>query len=859
MSTIVTKGDGIFNVLKNIKNIEVEYKINSSNKFEIILYLLKEFKKNPKIKMDLVQLSNVIYSSPDKKSYRFNKNYSTKEKYYDYKELVLNADIENINGVKLSVNVEEPIKTLPKTLSKTQYIVRIKNRLSFEVGNWNFDFTILLELKSGEFNEDLINYHYKILFDKYKSKNRDEIIDLFVNSLAEANSNSLYRIEFEIEYRDKNISENIFDELGFIHDLAFYNIEIISYFNESLIISKLNNILGGNNRKRTIKEMLPSAKTLTRPIYNSIFPPIGYYLSRKADGDRCLFFITKQDNFYIYVDRIININNSIDDDYDIKTIIEGELVGKDILFYDIIMNNGTNVTNLSFKDRLVELAKCVDQIIKIEGYKFSIKPAYMFTEDIKDTVNMYLKTKFPYTDDGAILTSPGEDYFNTENYKIKESNTIDFVIKKLDKRFYGSLNLRGKNIYMLFAGSNEKTIEKLGIKPFDFIEQLFGVKQFTFQRPIQFVTPDYPKSYVWDVPDNIEVQFEKFATDYPNKNLIVELKRDFAAKEWKLVRIRYDRLNEQNYYGNNFVNVALINWMIDQNPIKIEDLHLSVLTYFNKGKDDRYYSQTTCMSMIKNEILRNAYDNIADKKEIVAFDMAAGKGQDLGRYIKLGIGQLLVSDIDYTALNELLTRYYNLVHNKKENLNMKIGVIKQDFTENHSAIIDKITNVWESTNFNLIVCNLAIHYFIKDLDELRNVIMLVKKLLVKGGTFVFTTFDGKNVFDATSVGDEWVANEGDFVKYHIKRLFKSKIFSEFYQQIELKLPFTVDEYYKENLVNLDLVIDQFNQYGFKLIERNSFSKYLPHIKNNFGELHRRLSPDDIKFISLYSYVILTVE
>ena len=133
--------------------------------------------------------------------------------------------------------------------------------------------------------------------------------------------------------------------------------------------------------------------------------------------------------------------------------------------------------------------------------------------------------------------------------------------------------------------------------------------------------------------------------------------------------------------------------------------------------------------------------------------------------------------------------------------------------------------------------------------------MLVSQLLKPGGKFFFTAFDGKRVFKLLEDKKEWVSRSGDSIRYSIRKKYKSDTFQPHGQKIELLLPFSGGEYYEENLIDFDNVIGEFKRAGFMLVRKGGFSTFASDVKRR-SNIYSRMTEDDIKFSSLYGYVIL---
>jgi uncharacterized UPF0146 family protein len=299
--------------------------------------------------------------------------------------------------------------------------------------------------------------------------------------------------------------------------------------------------------------------------------------------------------------------------------------------------------------------------------------------------------------------------------------------------------------------------------------------------------------------------------------------------------------------------------MVINDPLLISDMHLSVVNYFKTGKDDMYAAQTNAVSFIKYKLFEMIFEGKSGSDVV---DLAVGKGQDLNKYTKNKVSRLLGIDVDRIALNELLTRYYDLLNNRNSNINMNVSIMRQDLTEPAVAIFERIKSLWSVNGEfkfpNIIICNLAIHYFIKNIGELANLSTLLKSLVPAGGLFMYTTFNGRAIYDllSSNPNGEWLVQHLGAVKYRIVKKYQSSQFHEFGLTIQAKLPFSGEEMYEENLVDIELVNHILGDIGFEVVKSGSFADFFPILKSENPLVGAKLSDDDKKFISLYHYNIL---
>jgi len=156
-----------------------------------------------------------------------------------------------------------------------------------------------------------------------------------------------------------------------------------------------------------------------------------------------------------------------------------------------------------------------------------------------------------------------------------------------------------------------------------------------------------------------------------------------------------------------------------------------------------------------------------------------------------------------------------------------------------------------NVGFNAIVCNFALHYFVGDEMHIRNIAKFITTLLAKQGRFIFTTFDGRRVFDLLEEHNgryDIKENNDDTkdsgaVKMSIVRKYKKGKFTGVDQLIEVLLPMSND-YMEEYLVDLDQIEKVFRKHKLLKEMQMNFREFL-------GDNSMGLTDADIEVISLY--------
>ncbi len=329
---------------------------------------------------------------------------------------------------------------------------------------------------------------------------------------------------------------------------------------------------------------------------------------------------------------------------------------------------------------------------------------------------------------------------------------------------------------------------------------------------------------------------------------------------WELQHIRADRKIEiarGNYFGND-LRFADQTWMNYKDPLVIEKIDLNV--YFREHDNPLQKATRNFHSYVKAQI----FNKFAGTGR--AMDLASGKGQDLVRYSTFKFENVIFLEIDNVALLELTKRKYGLA--KTAPINIKTHQI--DLNENYKHNIDRLVDIGvDAKSMDIIICNFAFHYFIKNKASTTNIARFVDHYLKPGGRFIITAFDASDVIRLLNANDgEWTiyvdaaGNEipskklGSSIKHSIKRQYTTSIVEPVGQQIEVLLPFSKTDYYKEYLTNIKFIEIEFGKLGFKLEIDQSFGEFLDAFKVDNAAGYNNMTDNDKILSGLYHYYCL---
>jgi hypothetical protein len=585
-----------------------------------------------------------------------------------------------------------------------------------------------------------------------------------------------------------------------------------------------------------------------------------YYMTDKIDGKRTILYLTN-DQSYAVSDKLNKIDITTND----TCILDTEFYDDKYYIFDVMVYEGENLINLPFEQRMKYFTKFNSDIIKT-------KPFIKLNKNYKQQIREFKNGKKPYNVDGIIFT-PADGLYNTMKvykYKPPDHLTIDFLIKKcppellIQEPYNANKN---KTLYLLFCGIAKKVFFKLRMRYMRYYHKMFpniDTKNLPHYFPIQFEPSSLKYAYLfWSDDSNLNNEVGEFLYDTENK-------------EWKLKKLRLDRKIEigRGYYGNNY-KICEFNWMAYSDPLIIEtsednkDSELSSDITSSDTTSSDVLSTSEESITTKNNIYFQEHDNVLQKasrnynsfvkSQIFSkfkntdwvMDLASGKGQDLFRYSTFNMKNVIFLEIDKTALEELITRKHNFAMSDKYRNSMNILIQNVDLLEPYKNTIAAINNVYTLQNIDLIMCNFAFHYFVKDKESIENICKLINYYLKKNGRLVFTSFDGQKIVDLLKQNNgEWIIYDNDQIKYGIKKMYNGDKLLDAGQKIGVKLPFSSSKFYGEYLININVIEKELSKFDIILDASESFSKYMNDYKGYMDN-------NDKIYVDLYHYYIFT--
>lgn len=813
-----------YNALSDSPELEIRYQNVSRELFTSLVEALPGSKA-------VEQSINVIHEVDRYNSIRREKYFTGNKSFDKYIKKKTVGFVRIDKGTKkISLSREIPMK--PQKLNNAKHM-RFKSRLSATVDDWRVDMTIVKE--TDPVNTAII-----------KTLRRDMFNDPHPNKfLQEGPMDLADKYEVEIEY----IGDSALTP-GDVEDIIN---KIESYINPDLgdkqeYKEKLHNVakylfkepyLSNFRRKWGFKKLGNAPIELTKKTYlNEVLPNItNYYVTDKADGDRCVVYINDEpgdEHSYILTARkVIPIDNTHP-----LTIIDAELVKDNIYIFDVMYFKGEKLYKKPFEERL----KYFEDAAKLLT-RGDVKPMERISEKLGEIKKMFTRKTRSYPIDGLMFTPTMGRYDSMKVYKWKpvDKLSVDFLIIKPPSRVIGIkpfLNKPKHDLYFLFCGIRVEYFRSLRMEKAPGYNEVIKNSGDRYM-PIQFAPSDNPYAYIYYHPTSSAIQ----DLHYHIGEFIYEL----DDSKWTLERMRPDKDVDIpfGYYGNDYRTID-DTWQSLRDPMGIDDLvnpDLS-LGYFAKEKAEFYLAVAGFNSFVKSRLMENF------RNANYVIDAAAGRGQDLFRLENIGVKIGFFIDIDKNAIGELNSRKYNLRHG------MKVQTWVADLSKPAKNILEEYKEKYNPPvqGADGFMINFAIHYVAGDISKLRNFIQIIKGMTKVGSRIIITCFDGEVIFDLlknVDIGKSWDIHENTVLKYSLRKLYKSKSFAHG-QKIAVKLPFTGENYYEEPLIDTHLLIDEFAKEGFGYEIFNPFTNYLSQFKIANQKMFAKLTDDDKKYINLYS-------
>ena len=601
----------------------------------------------------------------------------------------------------------------------------------------------------------------------------------------------------EVEAEVKN-PEDIFECCNEIAKLSHYEEFCARY------VEDLGQLI--DRKGSTIKMLLNNPKMLSREIWQKI-NITNYAALDKSDGIRCLLEIG--DQIIELTDINIEVKSNKLNQQKINLIIlDCEKIKDQYYVFDIIFA-GKNLTAKTYAERLqilndITLPKGV-HVKKITQIKTG-----------REIEKIY-KEKYPYDIDGVILNEFSSGNYWSDVYKWKPSKllTVDFMIVPEGEKCYLMTGIRSNKLSQAQIDlplNYKEIIKKHGFPEIGYIPIPFA------ELPCEEIKEKSANE------KNKEKNTSEKIKEKNKENSQLKVGEFIWDEKWRLIKIREDKsqLISKGIFGNDYFTVVSTLREL-KNPLTLEEICKLGGGYFQHEKTQDFRAPIKFNSFVKFIVM----SQLVCSKLVI--DIASGKGQDLFVYHGLGIKKVIFVEKDQRATIELESRtkllgqsqhyiYTEVPHSKLE-----FEIINKSYEE---FSVDK-------PNCSAIVCNLAVHYLLREPEDYDRFAEFCS-----GAEVVILTF-----FDS-EVLKKFLPYKTD--KYYVAEIGKNRI--------TVKHHFA-DEYYEEYLVDTEHLIRKMAKQKFRLIRRDSFDKWLPQFARVNPKLAEQLTADDKRYCGFYQYVV----
>lgn len=764
-------------------------------------------------------------------------------------------------------------------------LVRIKLRMSLVSGDWRYDFSYVRTLDCKQLGN--VNAIRTRIFPS-KTLTPDKFLQHLRSLGAPGVSVSF---ELEVEYVGPGIPTE--SEITQITDKLFKSDSGRSRYHRyiydiaRLVLADQDSVRNVSSafRSGSLKQLTNQPISFNQVDWIKIVSRIDhYYLSDKADGERCFIWIRPEEIVLIARSIIditkIAVSSGLELAAFTNTILDAEVLDlredsfSRAYVFDVLYH-GTKTTQLPMHERDSLLERICAKTGKLIQKKIQVRlssgedPDSNYQIQIK---KLYSRKSRLYEIDGLIFTpdfadtirfNKPEHYFDMVVYKWKppERTTIDFLVMKAPEQLLGVKPYEqrpGFKLCILFCGISASLFRSMGLEHIPKYKEIFaGLTLRHDYFPVHFTSPLDPKAYLYYHPDDFKLD-TAVTVDMLHQHVA-----EFRYTDgWKLEKLRPDKdllIEKGVSYGNDF-RVAVETFSYYSNPFTLDQLvhpeSGGAEQYFVTEKQSVYKAMTKFNLFVKAQLLRQLHDSN------LVVDLASGKGQDLYVYNGFRVKTTIFVEIDKEATVELARRAGKMddmtlyKFNQKPNVNMTVHVINADLKDTKRAY-DAIQEFTKAADG--VVINFALHYLVEDRAGLDNFVSFVHSILRPGGVFIFTAFSGARVFELLRnipTDESWDVHEAGKLKYSIRKLYNAKELADFGQQISVLHPFSDGRYYDEYLLNFDVVLQAFAKLSYVVIQNSSFGDWLDKYKAFDKRLYDNMSPNDKKYSSLYWHVTL---
>lgn len=735
---------------------------------------------------------------------------------------------------------------------------------------------------------------------------------------------SLDTFEIEIEYLNivhNNTIEIFFNVIEIIKKILENTSHLITKHLKDLILCdylqlvnpKFFDTCGSNifehinNRvlKRP-KEYFLSYQPITLEQPNLLMPKLGrisilnnYTVTEKADGERTLLYVDKNNKMYI-IDSRLNVRYTGEKHKYANTLIDCEFVKKSkintfinlLLCFDIYFLNGEDVRSNPLVPTRIDL---ITKFCKENTGTLNIKPkTFHYGDDIfKICKKIYNKDTYDYHIDGLIFT-PQENfvgsYYKNENanantfggtwmnvlkWKPPEENSIDMLISYGNDIFVEHV---GRCVFAKLQVAYKTNSDEL-INPIKVLSNHFFLEKNNYTSKI-FVE-------VYLKLDDKSKYPKTLLNEYIYNNTIVEFTYDQSKPahfSWVPYRVRQDKtelyIRTKNILNtaNSYTTASNV-WRSIQNPVTTDMITgQTTLNEKDVNQNDVYYSRfvsrakilSKSMLIFHNTGIKSKLFGLFKNQNYTLIDVASGKAGDLFKWIENRYKLVVGVDINYdNILNQYDGAYKRLVDVKKMNHNNNIIFLQKDVStpwdETHDIQNDMLNYFYNAlwgniprkeikdisllkfynkmnSGFDVVSCQFAIHYMFRDDESLEVFCDNVDKVLNTNGYFIGTCMDGNKVntlLSGSKNGIKEGVHKGN-VLWMIEKKYETYLPKKTGQKIGVFVE-SINNMFDEYLVDIDLLTEKLEKRKIRKLNNTEMTKL--GIKDSVGNFESWYNED----------------
>lgn len=387
------------------------------------------------------------------------------------------------------------------------------------------------------------------------------------------------------------------------------------------------------------------------------------------------------------------------------------------------------------------------------------------------------------------------------------------------------------------------------------------------------------------VEDGTKLFMRTEEDEHFEEDMIVEFKyvsENQDGWKWVPIRVRYDKTAQLRRTKDNFGNsykVANNNWYSIHHPItenmictgeNIPERSLDDEVYYNRSSDE---TSTQALRDFHNlYVKKNLIMGVSHRGDTL-IDIAVGKAGDLNKWIDSKLSFVFGIDISkdniHNQIDGACARYLNkarqhsdipkaLFVNGDSGLNIRSGqalatekdkqITKAVFGQGPKDVSLLGRGVYNQygvaeSGFNITSCQFAMHYLFKNKTTFHQLLRNIAECTKINGYYIGTCYDGQTVFNLLkNVKNEegvTIMKEGRKI-YEIIKMYDQTGFPDEDMSLGYGINVfqeSINQYFREYLVNFDYFTRVMEDYGFILASRDEAKHMnLPNGSGMFSEL-----------------------